>query len=419
MKDTICNRNQKHIIILLINVILVAAFIAVTIFAKNSIKDLYSQQEAQRWEEKKNSYAQVSAFISPEKGMQTEDISDIRNSVMQTLSEDALHEAEGDARVWIDAYSGECEAEIRKDSNTLSVTAMGVDGVFFQFHPMPLLSGGYISGEDLNQDRIVIDQGVAWKLFGSNDVVGMQVWMGDNVYVIAGVVQAGEDSLEQMAYGKRYRIYMSYDQLKKHQEKLVITCYEAVMPNPITNYAYNTLTSACGLQEEGEEELQQEENPLNFDGIEVIENSKRYKAMTMLSQIKTLKFRGMRTNSIAYPYWENVARVMEEQQMVLLIIRILLLIIPCISLIGWLYHAWTHKSWTVKEIVLRLIEKLRARREEEYLAEQEAEENLALENLEEEEFEYIDSEEESEIENSELEDSLQFVSVTQEDIFNI
>lgn len=424
MKNIVRNWNPKSVVLLLVNVILVVAFILVSLFAQNGVKDLYSQQEAERWEGEENSYAQVSAFISSEKGMQISDISNIRSSLMETLSRDSLNETNGNGRVWIDAYSGECKAEVRKDNNTLSVTAMGVGGDFFQFHPMQLLSGSYISEEDLNQDRIVIDQGLAWAMFGSNDVVGMQVWMGNSIYVVAGVVAVEEDSLHKMAYGNGNRIYMSYDQLKKQQENLQITCYEAVLPNPITNYAYNALNSACGLTEEEEETLQQEENPLNFDKIEVVENSNRYETWTMLTNMKHLKLRSMRTNSVGYPYWENVARVIEEEQMVLLVIRIVLLIVPFVSLIVLLYHLWTQKSWTVKGVVLWVIEKIREKREfeekESSFEAGELEDNDYVgednQSLDDETNEFAGDDEQENVEPMDLEEQ-EVIVVTTENIF--
>lgn len=424
MKNRIRNWNPKRVTLLLVNIIFVAAFVLVSIFARNRIKDLYSQQQAERWESEADSYAQVSAFISPEKGMQISDISNIRSSMMETLSGDSLNETKGNGRVWIDAYSGECKTEIRKDNNTLSVTAMGVGGDFFRFHPMQLLSGGYISDEDLNHDRIVIDQGLAWAMFGSNDVVGMQVWMGNSIYVVAGVVAVEEDFLVKTAYGNGNRIYMSYEELKKQQENLQITCYEAVLPNPITNYAYNALNSACGLTKEEGEELQQEENPLNFDDVEVIENSNRYETWTMLTNMKQLKFRSMRTNSVGYPYWENVARVIEEQQMVLLVIRIILLIVPCVSLVGLLYHWWTHRSWTIKDIVFWIVEKMHERRElEEREARFESDEpkdddyvDQDNQSLEDETKEYVSDDEEEDAEPEDYEEQ-DVIVVTTENIF--
>lgn len=67
MKNRIRNLNQKQCVLILSNGILIIAFFLMTAFSRNAIEDLYSQQEAQRWESKKNSYAQVSVFISPEK----------------------------------------------------------------------------------------------------------------------------------------------------------------------------------------------------------------------------------------------------------------------------------------------------------------------------------------------------------------
>ena len=426
MKNMVRNWNPKQIVFLTVNSILVIAFILVSICAKNGVRNLYSQQEAQRWENEENSYAQVSAFIAPEKGMGSSDVSNIRSSLMETLSRDSLNETSGNGRVWIDAYSGECKAEVRKDNNTLSVTAMGVGGDFFQFHPMRLLSGSYISDEDLNQDRIVIDEGLAWAMFGSNNVVGMQVWMGNSIYVVAGVVAVEKDSLHKMAYGKGNRIYMSYDQLKQQQENLRVTCYEAVLPNPITNYAYNALSSACGLSEEEEEALQQEENPLNFDQIEVVENSNRYETWTMLTNMKHLKLRSMRTNSVSYPYWENVARVNEEEQMVLLVIRIILLIVPFVSLVVLFYHLWTHKSWTVKGIVLWMIEKIcekRALEEKESGVEEDEPEgdDYADEDnqgMEEETEEFVGDAEEEDAESQDTEEP-DLIVVTTENIFDM
>lgn len=378
MKIRKINLNGKQVLLLLINGILLMAFIVLSVFAKNTVKGIYSQQEADRWEDGENPYAQVSAFVSPERGMQKEGLSLIRSSIMETLSKDSYNETKGNGRVWIDAYSGECKADIRKDMNTLNVTAVGVGGDFFQFHPIPLLSGSYISDEDLNNDRIIVDENFAWAMFGSNDIVGMQVWMGNSIFVIAGVVAVEEDTLYQTAYGSSNRVYMSYDQLKKQQENLNITCYEAVLPNPISNYAYYALRSAFGMEEESEEQIKQDKNPLNFDQVEIIENSNRYEVMPLLTKAKNLKLRSMRTNSIGYPYWENIARVVEEKQIILLIGRILLLIFPCICLILWLYGLWSHKTWTAKSIFLGIIERIREKQE----AKREAE-ALELEELEE------------------------------------
>lgn len=402
LKDIQLNMSRRQAVLLIINVVFVAAFIVLGIFARQSIDKLYSQQGADRWEDEKNSYAQVSAFVSPDRNLQKEDISVIRGSLAEGLSKESLNESRhSTARVWIDAYSGECSAQVRKDNNTLSVTAVGVGGDFFQFHPIPLLSGSYISDEDWNQDRIVVDENFAWAIFGSNDIVGMQIWMGTTIYTVAGVVAVEEDSLYRTAYGGNNRIYVPYDLLKSQQPDVKITCYEAILPNPISNYGYYALRTACGLEQEEQDSVEVEENPLNFDNIEVVDNSSRFNWIKRISELKNRRLRVMRTNSAGYPFWENLARVEELKQENILVIRILLMICPVICLVLLLYSLWNRRTWTVKKICINTIDRIREHQEEKTLAKQ-----REAEDIEETETEVLDDEE-----------TLQ--SVTSENIFHL
>ena len=353
MKKLKWNRNPKQWILLGINGILLLAYLFVTIAAHQKADLLYSQNTASRWENEGESYAQVSAFFSPERNVQLDEVKGIRNSLMKKLSDDSYYNEDSSGRVLIDAYSGECETEVWRESNTLSVTAVGVGNDFFQFHPIPLLTGSYISSEDINHDRVVLDENLAWAMFGSNDVVGMQIWMGNNIYVVAGVVDVDEDSLYKTAYGTGNRIYMNYETLKAQKEELKVTCYEAVMPNPISNYAFYALKSACGQDEiDNSETMKDEKNPLNFDNCEIIENSNRFKSMSLFSNFKTNKYKSMRTNSVEYPFWENVARVITDWEIRMLYIRCLLLVVPLLSAIVVMYKLWKYLTLAVKRLAV-------------------------------------------------------------------
>lgn len=406
------NIDKKNILLLLLNVVLVVACIMVSRVAETSSEKLYSQKFASRWEEKRNSYAQVSAFISPGEDMQMQGVQNIRNSILEKMTKDSLMESKKNARVWVDAYSGECTATVWRETNNLSVTAVGVGGDFFLFHPIPLLSGGYISDSDLNQDRVVVDENFAWAMFGSNDIVGMQIWMDNTVYTIAGVVEVDENPLYRTAYGKNNRIYMSYEQLKKQQENLKVTAYEMLMPNPLSNYAYYALRTACGLEENQEDTMDKSDNPLDFGNIEVVENSNRYNFIPLYQKWKNRKYQSMRTTAIGYPFWENLARVEETKQMQLWKLRIILLICPMVCLILLCYHLWTHRTWTVKGILSAQLEKLREKREEKA-----EEERRRLAELEEDEETDTEEIEKDAGEESSQESGLQ--AVTSEDIFHL
>lgn len=410
--STIATYIKRHRVVLIIDLILIIMYIIVTSVAHNKVSTLYSQQEASRWEndevtnvtgkdknskapnkkkvnlkslvgEKRMPYAQVSAFISPAHGMQLDEVSNVRSSIAEKLNKDSYSDSTTGGRVWIDAYSCETNINLRKDTNTLSATAVGVGGDFFQFHPMKLLSGSYIADSDLNHDRIVVDENFAWAMFGSNDIVGMQVWLGDSIYFISGVVEVPEDDISALAYGDNNRVYMYYSELKRINENLPITCYEAVLPNPISNYAYYALREAYGLSDDSEDtSLNKKKNPLSFDDVEIIENTKRFNTMELLTNIKTWKFRTMRTSSVGYPYWENVARVQDDTQMRLLLVRIILLIFPILSGIWFVYGLWKKKTWTIKGLLLEEIDKAKERKAwklyEEKMAAEDAAENPEL-----------------------------------------
>jgi hypothetical protein len=216
-------------------------------------------------------------------------------------------------------------------------------------HPIPLKSGGYLNpvktmvaesdGEDPYQ--IVIDENVAWNIFGGNDVAGMKVWMGGRIFTVMGVVAAAENKTEEMAYGNFDGVYVPYAAFAKMGiENAPITCYEAVMPNPIPNYAYNALAEACDVTEMTDSEKEQLRSTLFFGDTEVLENTNRFSIPSLYKYVKSKKYMTMRTDSISYPYWENIARFEVERASRLFIFCCILLLLPAATVIGtiiWLY----------------------------------------------------------------------------------
>ena len=95
--------------------------------------------------------------------------------------------------LYTDAYSGRTSLSVSgKSPGSVTVTAVGAGGNYFLFHPLTLLSGGYISDEDYMADRVVLDAQTAFNLFGSSDVAGMEVTINGRTFPIAGVVQSDE-----------------------------------------------------------------------------------------------------------------------------------------------------------------------------------------------------------------------------------
>lgn len=158
-----------------------------------------------------------------------------------------------------------------------------------------------------------------------------------------------------------------------------------------------------------------EANPLNFDDIEVIDNSIRFNWISLWEGFRNRKFQVMRPNAVSYPFWENLARVEEQRQQNFLILRILLLICPFICFILWIYGLWNRRTWTVKGLIVQSFDRIQeyqARKAEER---RQQEEEL-LETMAEDSDETSMLDEESAEETDPIEE---LHSVTSEDIFHI
>ncbi|MBR6402897.1 MAG: ABC transporter permease [Eubacterium sp.] len=328
-------------------IISVIAFASVLFMEKQRLDKSYSQLAYVRWAGNGDGsgYSQVSVFYDEKDSPGLDEIKKMRNEINQKLREDALLDSDGQGKVWTDAYSAVKDISIRKDTDSIQVKAYLVGGDFFQIHPIKLKSGNYPDTEDL---QILLDENAAWNLFGSSDIEGLKVWIDDAVFTVSGVVAYEDTGLNYMAIGNRDTVYIPYETyaaLKKideknqpggaameeegaelegtftgndgasedDSEKLRITCYEAVLPNPIKNYGFNMLNETNGIALLSDEEKEKQRSTLNFEGKEIVDNSSRYKIMSLIERMRERKYSDMRTNAVAYPYWENLARYEETR----------------------------------------------------------------------------------------------------------
>ena len=316
----------KKIILIAANTLCVSLLIA-AIFISNYFAGLLrSQHAAVDWRgESGERFAQVSVFI-PEAGALAEDrIRSFRRTVDQQLV-DASIEAPKEGRLWTDAYSAVGQLTVKSQRGSTSATAIGVGGDFFLFHPYYLLSGSYIYDDDLMKDRVVLDEELAWKLFGGTDLAGMKVMINNEPYHIAGVVRRESDFASEKAGAGGAMIFVSYETLvsggtatdASSVSSGKITCYEVALPDPISGFAKALM-----------------ENNFPLGGGEVVENTGRFGIDRMFSVIESFGLRSMRVNGVIYPYWENAARYLEDWSALILLLSIIAAICPLITLI-WL-----------------------------------------------------------------------------------
>lgn len=304
-----------------------------------------TQNMAQRWSKSdENRAAQVSVFFSENLGMTENEIQYFEHGLDSALVEASIVSASEnpDSRLWIDSYSATGTITLERGDKNVSVSAIGVGGEFFQFHPLKLVSGSYFSGNDVMQDYCVVDEEIAWQLFGSNDIAGQIITIKGVPHIITGVIERQQDRLSKVAGLNSSVVYVSYNSLTAYGRANSICCYEIVMPNPVKNYAFNYVKEQLGSNEAESE---------------VVENTSRYGLLSLLNVIGEFGTRSMNGKAIIYPYWENVARGYEDILATLLSVAILFLLYPVVLVIIALRKAWVRRTWTSKSVYLRVKDK--------------------------------------------------------------
>lgn len=299
-------------------------------------KKPYAQQLADRWADGKG-VAQISVFLSTNAVITEERVVEFGHYLDNALIEAAItNESENpSARLWISAYSANGKITVSSNKGTITASALGVGGDFFQFHPLKLIYGSYFAGSDLVKDRIIIDEDAAWQLFGSNDVVGQYVNIGGVPHIISGVIRRESDKMARDAGLTETLVYVSYDTLQKYGTQSGINCFELLMPNPVKNYAYNYVSEQIGV-DEGEREI--------------IENTKRFDTLEKLKFLASFPTRSMNAKAIIYPFWENIARGYEDILTLLFVFEILFLLYPIVLLVVLIVRLWKKRTWHWKDI---------------------------------------------------------------------
>lgn len=344
-------------------------FLILTAVSGHMAGSLQEQDMAARWSPEGDA-AQISCFFSANAQVSVDTIEMLEHSIDGALLEASVtsdSENPG-ARLWADAYSADGKISISSDHGSLEADAIGIGGDFFLFHPLKLINGSYFSGNDLMQDYCVIDEDAAWQLFGSNDVSGMTVYIGGVPHIVTGVVERPEGRLEDAAGLDATVVYVSYQTLSELGKNNGINHYEIVMPNPVSNFAYNHVKEKLGIDEKE---------------VEVIENTSRYSLLSRLKTIAAFGTRSMNGKAIIYPYWENIARGYEDIIALLTLFMLLLLLYPVVLAAVLFAIWWKHKGWTLKDVwnqgrdkLERFGEKLRENRKKENKKKQKKETQL-------------------------------------------
>lgn len=291
-------------------------------------RSLPSQLAAERWQgEGDTRFSQISCFVPADHPLCLADVYAFRDTMLGKLREadPALAALPGS---WHDAWyaTGSVTASGARGAGEAAVLAVG--GGFFDFHPLHLLSGSYLMEDDLATDRVLLDEELAWRLFGGTELEGMELRLNGQLFSVAGVVEREQDRASRVAYTAGASLYMSYAAYVALTEKEAISGYELLLPEPVKGWALN---------------LVRESFPLG--GGEAVQNSDRFSLPRLLALRGSMDERTMQSRGLRYPYWENAARLAENRCLRLLTAALLLDLLPLGALI---VNAWRllRRFWT-------------------------------------------------------------------------
>ena len=277
---------------------------------------LDSQYEYLRWQGNGSlPFRQFTCCMPLDGKLALKDIYQFRTDMVKAFEENSIALSSGYG--FTDCWSAQGSAKVYGERNDGTASVIAVGGNFFAFHPLKLLSGSYFSEEDLMRDNILLDEDLAWLLFGGSDLEGMSVHIFGMPFRIAGVVARESDYASKKAYTGGMGLYMSYDAYLdlSGAEGFGITCYEVCIPNPVKSFARNLIQAKFPL-----------------DGGEVIENSERFSFISLLQDAASLPSRTMHSSAFC-PYWENAARYAETAASMMLVFAVIFGMVPLVFLL--------------------------------------------------------------------------------------
>lgn len=331
MKNFIKNIPEKARVLFFFSMICLLLTGLIFIGEKQMQKRLYEQQMSDRWS-KDGKSSQISVFFGENAVESVDYFKEVAIGVDKALQEASIVNEKENARLWIDAVSRRGKIVLSSQRATMELNAIGVEGEFFQFHPLKLVKGSLFSGDSVMKDGIVIDEETAWQLFGSSDVAGMQVMIGQVPYFITGVVERPKGRLYEAAGLEKPVCYLSMEGLETYGMQEGGFTYEIVMPNPVKSFAISTMQNIFGNSNEN---------------IVILENGIRYQWISLLQLVSDFGIRSMSLKGIVFPYWENVARGYEDILLLTLCMKIMLLIAPVFFMMKVILYFWKKRTWTV------------------------------------------------------------------------
>ena len=262
----------------------------------------------ERWSADGERYAVVSMYAEESSGVSYDQVTQWAYSIDAALLSESITPSEK-GRSWTWCSAAQTTMTFIGPMGKSTVELMAVSGDFFVVHPMKFTYGSAFLNDNSLPMGVVLDREAAWDLFGTENVIGMEIEAGGQAFTVVGIVEKESRSgMYAYTYGERPRIYMNYAGYAKisgHGSN--ITVFEAVLPNAVSSFAKNIFTGVVRTNEET---------------TTLLESSDRFSLENRFEGMKQLPYSWIRSNKIEFPYWENEARAADFACAVMMIFEV-------------------------------------------------------------------------------------------------
>ena len=357
-----------QMIIAAVNAAAVIGTVILSVAGSNMAESQRYNYAADRWSNGSGKQcSQVSCFFSDDAGFTAKEADGVRNEITGKLKNVGV-DSDGGRTLVAQAYSAvagrrNVSCEIYGQSEA-EITAVGGD--FFLFRDFELLSGAFFSDESYLKNGAVIDRNLAFALYGSDNIAGKKIYIGNTELFVSGVIAVPSTNAEEKCRDKVPQAYISYYaagqifgsvdfERGEKSDFTKVTSYECVSPEPVENFTYDIVKERLSDTYSGK--------------ISIVNNTERFLPENRTKALKKLEQLVIRKDSVTYPYWENASRLVELRLSFIYGVRRLLLAILLITLVCLIimeYRKFKRKKQALKrsaenyfsEIQTKLREKL-------------------------------------------------------------
>ena len=300
-----------------------------------NVSSLESQNTADRWRTDEIRYSQMSAFISENAGFDLQTAQYTENSIIERLSTDS-YVSDDKKRIAITNSVSKTKMSFSTSFDSSEAEVFYTDSDHFIFHPHSFVYGWHYTGDEIMKNYIVLNEELAFRIFGGTDVAGMIVNVDGTECTVVGVTSGPLSSAERKEWNEKQPIaYVMQGFKEEYDNSLPIISFEVLLPNPVKDYASAIFKEAVRIDE---------------DKVEIVENTGRGKYLKLVKEFFSSDRSMMRNNTVYYPHWENAARKVYNDVKPLVLISLVFGIIPIIYLLSIIVVFFINKEKIFKTL---------------------------------------------------------------------